>query len=252
MLGDLVSAGVSAWQGEENRETQMQIARENMALQKEFAQSGVQWKVADAQKAGIHPLAALGANTTSFSPVSVGSTDYGSMGQDLGRAVKAAMSNSDREEETKREANKLALDKAGLENDILRTELASKQKRMETNGGAIAMPANTTVLSRVPMPRLFPGERTISEGVAVKDDDIKQKAEDFPATKIVRPFGYPLYSNPWFNDGQQFEDRYGDSEIGSTIKFGVNTIADHIYSAPSAARALWKRYRRYQSGYSGY
>lgn len=252
MLGDLVSAGVSAWQGEENRETQMQIARENMALQKEFAQSGVQWKVADAQKAGIHPLAALGANTTSFSPVSVGSTDYGSMGQDLGRAVKAAMSNSDREEETKREANKLALDKAGLENDILRTELASKQKRMETNGGAIAMPANTTVLSRVPMPRPFPGERTISEGVAVKDDDIKQKAEDFPATKIVRPFGYPLYSNPWFNDGQQFEDRYGDSEIGSTIKFGVNTIADHIYSAPSAARALWKRYRRYQSGYSGY
>lgn len=258
MLDSALSLGgkaLDAYSAKENNETQLQIARENMALQREFAQSGVQWKVADAQKAGIHPLAALGANTTSFSPVSVGDlkgSNFGDMGQDLGRAVKAAMSDNDRKEETQREANKLALDKAGLENDILRTELASKQKRMETNGGAVAMPANTTVLSRVPMPRPFPGERTISEGVAVKDDDIKQKAEDFPATKIVRPFGYPLYANPWFNDGQQFEDRYGDSEIGSTIKFGVNTIADHIYSAPSAARAAWKRYRRYQSGYSGY
>lgn len=251
----LVGKGLDAYSADKNNETQLQIARENMALQREFAQSGVQWKVADAQKAGIHPLAALGANTTSFSPVSLGDlkgSNFGEMGQDIGRAVKAAMSDQDRAEETRREAEKLTLEKAGLENEILRTELASKQKRMETNPGAVAMPGNTSVLSRVPMPRPFPGERTISSGTAVKDDDIKQKEEDFPATKIVRPFGYPLYSNPWFNDGQQFEDRYGDSEIGSTIKFGVNTVADHLYSAPSVARSLWRRYRRYQSGYSGY
>lgn len=238
----LVSAGVNAWQGDKNRESQERIAAQNIALQREFAQSGIQWKVADAQKAGIHPLAALGAQTSSFSPVSIGSTDYGSMGQDLGRAVKAAMSDQDRAEETTREANKLALEKAGLENDILRTELASKQKRFETNAGAVAMPGNTSVLGRVPLPRPGP-DRTVSVGAAVKEDDIKQKAEDYPQTAVVRPFGYPLYANPWFNDGQQFEDRYGDSEIGSTIKFGINTIADHAYTGSRYLRdAKWRNY----------
>lgn len=241
MLGDLLSAGVNFFTGNANRQEQQRhnqaqeaLAAQNIALQREFAQSGISWKVADAQRAGIHPLAALGAQTTSFSPVSVGggaaTSDYGSMGQDLGRALKAAMSDQDREEQTRREASKLALEKAGLENDILKTELASKVKRMETNAGSVAMPANTSVLARVPLPRPFPGDRTVSTGEAVGDEALKQKGEDYPGTKIVRPFGYPLYSNPWFNDGQQFEDRYGESEIGSMIKFGVNTLADHLYT----------------------
>lgn len=240
-IGNLASAGINYLSGSENREAQeranqmqYQIAQQNMALQREFAQSGIQWKVNDAKAAGLHPLAALGAQTSSFSPVSVGGSaataDFGSMGQDVGRAIKAAMSNQDREEETRREGQKLAIEKAGLENDILRTELASKQKRMETNAGAVAMPGNTSVLARVPLPRPSPLDRTVSAGAAVKDDDIKQKEEDYPATKIVRPFGYPLYANPWFSDGQQFEDRYGESEVGSTLKFGVNTIADHAYT----------------------
>lgn len=229
-LGNLASGAINFFSADRNRESQERMAAQNIALQREFAQNGIQWKVADAQAAGLHPLAALGAQTSSFSPVSVGSTDFGSMGQDVGRAIKAAMSESDRDEATKAEATKLALEKGGLENEILRTELASKQKRMETNAGAVAMPANTSVLSRVPLPRPFPGERTVSTGEAVKGDDLKQKGEDFPQTKIVRPFGYPLEANPWFSDGQQFEDRYGDSEVGSTIKFGVNTIADHVYT----------------------
>lgn len=252
-LGNLASAGINYITGSQNRSAQEQANeqanrnhQQNIALQREFAQNGIQWKVADAQAAGLHPLAALGASTTSFAPVSVGggaaTSDFGSMGQDIGRAVKAAMSDSDREEQTRREGQKLALEKAGLENEVLRTELASKQKRMETNVGAVAMPANTSVLGRVPLPRPFPGERTVSTGEAVKGDDLKQKGEDFPQTKIVRPFGYPLKANPWFSDGQQFEDRYGESEIGSTIKFGVNTIADHAYTGyhmlPSMQEAI--------------
>ena len=41
-------------------------------LQREFAQNGIRWKVADAEAAGIHPLAALGAQTTPYQPVSIG------------------------------------------------------------------------------------------------------------------------------------------------------------------------------------
>lgn len=58
----------------------------NYNAQKEFAQMGIRWKVADAKAAGIHPLYALGANTVSFSPSYIeGGTDnaLSRMGQNL-------------------------------------------------------------------------------------------------------------------------------------------------------------------------
>lgn len=46
-------------------------------LQREFAQHGVSWRVADAKRAGIHPLAALGAQTHSAQASYTSSGDYG-------------------------------------------------------------------------------------------------------------------------------------------------------------------------------
>lgn len=71
----------------------------NESLQREFAQTGVRWKVEDAKAAGLHPLYAMGANTTSFSPIAVGANQqaphkenwagdtFARMGQDLSKAV---------------------------------------------------------------------------------------------------------------------------------------------------------------------
>lgn len=231
-IGKGLDAFSSSSNTEKNNATQLKIAADNIALQKEFAQSGVRWKVDDARAAGIHPLAALGAQTSSFSPVSVGldkpETNFSGMGQDLGRALKAASSNAEREAQDERESRRLELEGKRLSNDALRAEIASKQIRNSRISGQVGPPMPMPG-DRVPLPRPGPA-RTMSEGIAVSDDDIKQKGEDYPGTKIVRPFGYPLLANPYFNDGQQFEDRYGDSEIGSTAKFGINTVADHLYS----------------------
>ena len=66
-------------------------AAQQAALQKEFAQNGIRWKVADAKAAGLHPLSALGAQTISYQPVSVGQdfSAFGQMGQDVSRAMMA-------------------------------------------------------------------------------------------------------------------------------------------------------------------
>lgn len=53
----------------ETNDANMQMARENIRNQREFAQNSIQWKVNDAKKAGIHPLMALGNNATSYTPV---------------------------------------------------------------------------------------------------------------------------------------------------------------------------------------
>lgn len=80
----------------------------------------------------------------------------------------------------------------------------------------------------MPLPR--PGPLRSVGGYAASEDDLKQKPEDFPATAVNRPFGYPLMSNPYFGDAQSHEDRYGENELASMLKWGVNQAADHLYT----------------------
>jgi len=106
------------------------IASDNIAMQREFAQSGIRWKVADAKAAGIHPLYALGANTHSFAPVSV-QTDSSSpmgnaisdMGQNIGRAISATKTQQERE----LSALQLASAKADVEGKALDNQIRASQ-----------------------------------------------------------------------------------------------------------------------------
>lgn len=47
-------------------------AAKDRKLQIKFAKNGIQWRAADARAAGIHPLAALGAQTPTYTPVGDG------------------------------------------------------------------------------------------------------------------------------------------------------------------------------------
>jgi hypothetical protein len=104
------------------------INAQNIQLQKQFAQQGIQWRVADAKAAGIHPLAALGAQTHSFAPQSIGMDyrQYGQMGQDIGRAMQTAAGAS----EAKRLAmynekvRQLNLKNMELQNGMLASQIA--------------------------------------------------------------------------------------------------------------------------------
>lgn len=73
-------------------------ARKQMQFQREVLQNQIQWRVADAQAAGIHPLAALGISPSSGMPVGeiAGTDTFESMGQDLTRAIQAMMDSRER------------------------------------------------------------------------------------------------------------------------------------------------------------
>lgn len=79
LLGGIASGVLGAFSSKKQQEA-------NVDFQKEFAQQGVRWKVEDAQRAGVHPLFALGAQTTPFTPNPVVPTDYG-VGEAISRAV---------------------------------------------------------------------------------------------------------------------------------------------------------------------
>lgn len=48
-------------------------ASADRAMQREFAQYGIRWRVEDAKKAGIHPAVALGASVNGAQPTQIGS-----------------------------------------------------------------------------------------------------------------------------------------------------------------------------------
>lgn len=97
----------------------------NAALQREFAQNGIKWKMDDARRAGVHPVYALGASGASFSPMySAGSTDLTNENQwmaDVGQGITGAISRSATAEQ--RQAAQLNLEGMSLDNDLKRAEL---------------------------------------------------------------------------------------------------------------------------------
>lgn len=187
MFGEILSAGANFVGGLMNRqetrranEQNAAIARENIALQKQFAQEGIRWKVEDAKAAGIHPLYALGATTHSFSPVSAGAVADSSLGnamaaagQDLGRAMNSTRTSSERNSAFQTTVEKLTLQKMGLENDLLASQVA--KLRASSNP---PMPS----LSPVPLAEKFEDRPRLAMGAGeVKTDPSITNTDD--ATK---------------------------------------------------------------------
>lgn len=87
--------------GNQDRNAQKDANYENAALQREFAQNGIQWRVDDAKRAGISPLAAMGAQLFNPTPSFMASgsdrgSSYRDMGQSIDRAVSATMNRDER------------------------------------------------------------------------------------------------------------------------------------------------------------
>lgn len=88
--GALISGGSSLLGGLFSSKSNLKATKAQIAAQKEFAQHGVSWRVADAKQAGLHPLYALGAQTPSFTPMVIPDSmgpAISEAGQAIGRAV---------------------------------------------------------------------------------------------------------------------------------------------------------------------
>lgn len=146
MLGEILGAvgsiagGILGNKAAKKANQQAQANRqEDIALQREFAQNSIQWKANDAKAAGISKLAALGAPTTSYSPVSTGSTssDYsflGNAGQNIGRAMAAGAGPGGGSAAVNRAVQAIQMEGLQLDNDLKRTQIASIQKNFTQPG----------------------------------------------------------------------------------------------------------------------
>lgn len=127
MLGEIFSAvGNMFGMASENK-----WANKNLDFQKDAAQKAIQWRVKDAQAAGIHPLYAMGNPGVGGSPVSNDAGVFASqMGQDLGRAAASMMTRKERQRAAATAATREAIQfdqdtqRRELENQYLRAQIA--------------------------------------------------------------------------------------------------------------------------------
>lgn len=234
MLGALIGAGASlasSFLGNKSQEkankanAAAEQARndQNIALQKEFAQSGIQWKVKDAEAAGVHPLFALGAQTTSYSPTSVGGSAQGSdfsglanAGQNIGRAIDATRSTP--ASALALQLGKIQLEGAQLDNDLKRTQLASA---IATN-----MPAHPG------LPGLFTRHSIDGQGDSGSTDPTLTPAQHMlrtpQLTQNLRAWGKDFQPAPGYSDAQSYEDRYG--ELADYIAGPAIAAGDYMHN----------------------
>lgn len=250
MLGDVlgfIGKGIDSWTSSKNAEkanqTQLQIAQQNIAHQKEFAQQGIRWRVDDAKAAGLHPLAALGAQTTSFSPVSVGDlalpkTSFGEMGQDIGRAIDAGSTAAERNDRmgqaVARTAQVFSLEKMNLENELLKTSIAKNVASLPPPfppAGALAH------LSRSP---------TRVDGHVVQDKQIEQEPLAVSPYKSYSWMGIPFDAGGLFNNssGGQLEEAFG--ELGGSAG-GLMNVPAYLANAVYNRIPSWAEYSAWLS-----
>lgn len=210
--------------------------QQNIALQKEFAQSGIQWKVQDAEKAGVHPLFALGAQTNSFAPSAVGggASDFSGLadaGQNIGRAIDATRSTP--ASALALQLGKIQLEGAQLDNDLKRTQLAS----------AIA----TNMPSHPGLPGLFTRHTVDGQGDSGSSDPTLTPAQHMlrspQYSTNLRAFGKDFQPSGRFSDAQSYEDRYG--EMSDFVAGPAIAHADWWHNVkPYLDRQIYNKLRR--------
>lgn len=200
--------------GKSANEKAMELGQQNIATQREFAQQGIRWKVADAKAAGIHPLYALGANTTAFAPVSVGQTnelaplgDFArSMGQDLTRAAQTTRTGSERADAFTDTQRALTTQNMTLQNELLGAQIAKIRASLNP-----------------PMPTPV-------------DPNVVPQADKYEDRPMLIGGGGIIQTDPRTANAEDFEKRYGevsDWVAGPYIAYRdyMNTTGAHDYAS---------------------
>lgn len=291
IAGSLIGAGSSLAGGMINATTSKIIAREQMRLQKEFAQNGIQWRVEDAKKAGLHPLYAIGASGATYTPVSQDSSAMGNAVADagayLGKAVDQSIDRATRKELEQENVEYQRLMREGniemmrqnilgkkLDNDYVMQQLKNSQKTLASGNPGRPLAVST------PMGEIFVNNPDVKRytskvsgngasalaGVNLKKADVTLSTPENPAQVAGANSDYQLIRS---RDGyeivasQPFADATDDDYIAKGLWQFRHFIGDRLdppdnlnsasYPLPNWAPkgTVW-RYNRFVGGYRPY
>lgn len=212
----------------------------NLKYQKQFAKQGIRWRVRDAKKAGLHPLAALGAQTASFSPSFVGATQAGegvaqsaaAMGQGISRAAQALGDVDDRSAAYLSKLQALQLDNMGLQNAALASQIAQMQQPGQPPAAPPAVSNRYLIDGQ--------GQTTKGASTLVEDQSLKrvvsnpERLSQEPAA--VTDTGFLKTSTGWAPvKSTDATARLEDDMLGNVQHFVRNRIVQPLWDLKSGA-----------------
>lgn len=223
----LIAAGTNllgSYLSSQSQQSNMEAAQDFAVRQ---ARNAIRWRVEDANKAGVHPLFALGASVSQPSPISAGDTSIGSgvaaAGQNISRALMANETAPQRQTDTAKILEGLTLERASLQNDLLRSQIARLQQQgnppvptADTQWGIPGQGATVQVANR-PIPEFGP----------IPPINEAQKQDDRRPLQIG---GSRWLTDPRTSNMQEFEQRYGDEGPASWTMPFVIGARDFMYN----------------------
>lgn len=197
--------------------------REQYWKDKEFAQHGVRWRVEDARKAGLHPLAALGISPAQGSTAFAG--DHTSAHGGLSEGLSQLGSKFDKKDPYTEKLKKLDLRKKNLELRILEKELE--------NMGVGEGPRTDSLGNLI----------TDSKGNLTGMDSQRINGESDPSVKRIVPEKAVIHGNreggigageQWLNMGDgSYKSTYsqtGSEPMESSIQDKINVEGKRIWN----------------------
>lgn len=234
-IGSLVG-GLFGNKSAEKRELQAQRWQENVMKKQ------IQWKMADAKAAGVHPIAAMGHSMISPSPTMIGRESYSDMGQNVGRALDAVMTTGQKVDDYTRSVQALNIERMNLENDVLRTQLANSAVRTVSQAGNAPPFVGGSVV--------VPSKK--SEGIVLRDGvnvplpqtATAQDMEDEFGDLVSEPYGVNRYLNTMRKYHNQVVVPQLREEIERTIRNLPKLDISRGGGLIGAAARAYKRYYR--------
>lgn len=250
MFSGLAAAGVGAVGSLIGGAINAHNARAQMQAQREFAQNGIRWKVADAKAAGIHPLAALGAQTFSYNPIGVG--DYGisdafkSMGQGISRAAEAKQLADERALNAR--LTEAQIRNVNAQTSAVEAQTAASMAAVANSGRPPAMPLVNGDESQGDRTGLYVDKSIIRDGFIldehgrkigiVPSDDMKSRTED-----VLGVEWFPFISSAWRDiKGRLFRQKvdghwwHGDFDNGEYLPYPRTEARGKIDKTPRTMR----------------
>lgn len=191
----------------------------NEALQREFAQNGISWKVEDAKRAGLHPLYAIGGAGATYTPSAQPLFNGAELGQNLSRAAQAF---STAEEQKIKAANLKALEAQAERDFAAASAYRSEAARL---GQSQTPPFSRADLDWFDAKGM--GNPQVAQSFAVANPAIQEKP---------LPVAGPNYLTDDVKPGFQ---RFNTAVAGEVILPSSNSMSEAVESMENPAIQLW-------------
>nr|QJB20131.1 MAG: DNA pilot protein [Microvirus sp.] len=251
---------------------------DNIALQKEFAQTGVTWRARDviraAAETGIHPLSLLGVSGGTYTPQTLTIDNANPLGdaiakggQEIGRAMAASASEAERRALVTR-LDGLTLERGQLENELLKVQIEGAKRNLTAPAVGPAMPISDR--SSIPgQGNAVPGSGHVERGVfpsvgyarvadgglaVIPAKQFQERTEDYsymPLMWVVRELALPHLQASKYPPPESVERlkphhvwSFGADGVWRQV-YGDNLYPDRHLPAPKSRGSGWFRSLRH-------